>query len=797
MKISINWLRSFVNLPLTDEQLCEQLTQAGLEIESITKNENLLPNIVVGLILNVEKHPDADRLRICSVDVGDGQVLQIVCGASNARNDIKVPVALVDAVLPNGMQIKKAKLRGIESSGMLCSDMELGLTENSSGLMELSSETLIGTRMSQYLELNDTILEIAITPNRGDCLSVLGIAREVKAINGCELNLPTINPVLERGDATKIPLTVTAEEACPRYVGMVLRNIDNHIAAPIWLKERLRKSGIRSINAVVDILNYVMLEMGQPLHAFDLNKLSGNMQVRLAQKGEKIELLDSSVIELNTEDLVIGDQNQVLALAGIMGGKAAEVTLNTTDVFLEGAFFASTNISKSARVHGLHTEASHRFERGVDPNLPELALQRALNLLQTIVGGLIEQKSEISSAYFPSPKSINLRLTECKRLIGIDLDKKQIISILSRLNMEYLEYEQELKVSAPSYRFDIKSEIDLIEEIARIYGYEKIAAIPLNMCLFTDTAIQNFVSSQEQSRKVIALLVAAGYSEVVNYSFIDPKLQQLFDPDKTALLLSNPIAIDAAAMRTSLIPGLIQTALYNQNRQQKRMLFFEIGSRFLREQDNTVFQPITLAAIRIGTVEAEQWGKASQDTDFFDIKNDVENILRICGCYEKAEFRSGVHEALHSANCALIYIDNQLVGYVGKLHPKVQKTFEINQSVYCFEIDLSFLCERNDLKFKGISRFPYIERDLAIIVDKKITWLTLEAAIKNSAGCLLQEVKLFDVYCGKGIAETQKSLALHLIFQRLDGTLTEEEIDAVLKKIILILEQNFNAKLRS
>lgn len=791
MKISLKWLRILTNPSINDLQLSEQLTQAGLEVEEVNQLKIGFSNVVVGLVVTADQHPNADRLRVCNVDVGTEQLLQIVCGASNVRAGLKVAIALVDAVLPNGMQIKKAALRGVESTGMLCSITELGLAENSQGILELPTDAPIGVDVGQYLALDDVILDIAITPNRGDCLSVLGVAREVAAINDCALILPEIKAIAPT-DNMKVEVTVVAKEVCPHYVGRVLRNINCKAVTPIWLQERLRRSGMRSINPVVDVLNYVMLELGQPLHAFDLNKLNGSIAVRFAAKGEEIALLDGTQLKLTTTDLIISDREKPLALAGIMGGKTSEVTTETCDVFLESAFFMPPIISESARYHGLHSEASHRFERGVDPDLQSKALERATEVLQMIVGGEVAALTEVSHAeHLPIASTILLRAVQVKRILGVDLASSVITAILKRLNMNVKEVEEGWQVIPPSYRFDMQIEVDLIEEIARIYGYDKINAT----AMFAPMASAETDAALEKRKQLCELLAAQGYHEIITYGFVDPKLQALCDSEHEALLLKNPIAADAAAMRTTLLPGLLSTLLYNQNRQQERLRFFEVGTRFVLE-NNDLKQLPTLAVLATGSIYPEQWGIALKEVDFFDLKNDLENILRLFGCYENLQLKAETHPALHPSCCARIYLNNQRLGFIGRLHPKTQEILEINKNAYLFEIDLSFLCGKNDLKFKNISKFPYVERDIAIVVDKLVNWFDLEKNIRVCGGDLLQDVKLFDVYHGKGIADNQNSLALRMVFQKVARTLTEEEIDAVLQGIVSMLEKSFNAKLR-
>jgi len=803
MKISTEWLRTFTNPDITVDDMASQLTNAGLEVETIIKPSVSLKGVVVAEVLSVEKHPNADKLHVCQVRPDNtSSPLQIVCGAKNVCTGLKVPLAMIGASLPNGLKIKQAALRGIESFGMLCSAVELGLAAESTGLFELPKDAPCGISIDEYLGLNDAILEIAITPNRGDALSVLGIAREVAAINSSPLNSPTIIPLSSLSETeskkSSLDLIISDSTACPSYLGLLLHNINNKLATPLWMRLRLEKSGMRPINPVVDVLNYVMLELGQPLHAFDMAKIAKNLQVRFAKKGEKSVLLDGVEHIFSEKDLVICDDEKVLALAGIMGGKTAEVDASTASVFIESAFFKPEYIAESARAHAIHSEASYRFERGVDPLLADKALERVLYLLQEI--GVLSDKDgtvykNCDEKNLPMRSKIALRKKRVQQVLGMQISDEVIKDILVRLNMQVEAHKQGWEVLPSSYRLDINLEIDLIEEIARIYGYDRIAAKDF---VSSSGAVLNSDRVILHRRNIASILTAAGYYEVITYSFIDKKWQELFvgTEKEKALQLSNPIADDMTNMRTSILPGLLQTVLYNQKRQQKRMRFFEMGLTFLVNNSGKLEQNFNLALAALGQVNPENWDENNKNVDFFALKNDLENAFRAYNILNHIEFRASEHPSLHPKVSAEIYFAGKKVGFLGLLHPKWRKTLEIGQDVYVSEIDLSFLKEKNSIKFKNISKFPCVERDLAIVLDKNITWQKTAETIRSTGGDLLQGVRLFDIYEGQGISTGQRSLALHLNFQSNERTLTEEQIDVVLKKIVATLEQNFQAKLR-
>ena len=642
MKISEQWLREWVNPPLSTTELAAQLTMAGLEVEGVEPVAPASAGVVVGEVVSIAPHPNADQLKICQVNVGDTQPLTIVCGASNVRVGMRAPLAIVGAELPNGMVIKQAKLRGVESHGMLCSATELGLSEGASGLLELPADTRIGEDVYEYLRLDDVSIELSLTPNRGDCLSVAGIARELSALNNIPINIKQIQYVKEI-ISSKIEVKVTVPADCPRYLGRVLKGINRAAKTPLWMQERLRRSGVRSISPVVDITNYVLLELGQPMHAFDLAKLHGGIQVRHATPGEAITLLDGQRINLTPGTLVIADQHQALALAGIMGGLDAAISDGTDDLFLESAFFAPRLLAGRARSYGLHTDSSFRFERGVDPELPRLAMERATQLLLEVVGGQPGPIIEVvSPQHLPARQPIVLRKARLQQLLGIDIPADQTADILQRLGLQPTAHPAGWQVIPPSYRFDIAIEADLIEEIARVYGYNRLPTAQAQVTL----------SMRPQSETRLALnslrqvLVDRGYQEIVTYSFVAPKLQQLLDPLRTPIALANPISSDMAVMRTTLWCGLIQTLIYNQNRQQTRLRLFESGLNFIK-QDTDIIQEKYIAGLVMGDAYPKQWGLPARSVDFYDVKADIEALTALGGKPAAFDYTAQRHPALH------------------------------------------------------------------------------------------------------------------------------------------------------
>jgi len=792
MKFSEQWLREWVNPDISTTDLAEQLTMAGLEVDAVEPVAPYFNNIVVGEVLSVEPHPDADRLRVCQVNAGGAAPLNIVCGAANVATGVRVPVAMVGAKLPGGINIKKSKLRGVASEGMLCSAKELGLAESAEGLLIFPADAEPGRDVRDYLLLNDVSLELGLTPNRGDCLSVAGIAREVGVINSLTPRAPEITPVAALID-DQFPVEVSAPEACPRYVARIVRNIDMTAPTPIWMRERLRRSGLRSINAVVDITNYVLLELGQPMHAFDLDKLGGGIRVRMAQAKERLCLLDGQEITLDDSTLVIADHDAPVAMAGIMGGAASAVSDSTRHLLLESAFFTPAAMAGRARRYGLHTDSSHRFERGVDPEMARRAMERATALLMEIAAAKPGPVIEIfSSAHQPQPLDIALRIARMGRVLGIDIPRPQALNILKRLGMEVKDEGDCWQVTPPTFRFDIRIEADLIEEIARIHGYSRLPSrrpsIPAIMRRRSETEIE--VAHIRQR------LVERGYQEAITYSFVDPRLQQALDPEHPPLILANPISSDMAAMRTSLWPGLMQALLYNHNRQQERVRLFEIGTRF-RRQGQQVREEVVVAGVVMGHPVPEQWAEAERETDFFDVKMDVEALLAMTDRPQDYLFNPTQHAALHPGQSAVITsLSGREAGVMGALHPQVSKNLNINKIPLLFEMVLEEIKGSQLPRFRETSKFPTIRRDLAVIVDDAISSAAVQQEIREAAGALLKQVHLFDVYKGKGIDSGKKSLALGLTLQDSSRTLTDGDVDIVMERVLTRLRDNFGATLR-
>ncbi len=804
MKFSENWLREWVNPPISTDELVKQLTMAGLEVDSVEPVAAKFNKVVVGEVIEVEPHPDAKKLSVCQVRVGEEEPLNIVCGASNVYRGMRVPTALVGARLED-TKIKKAKLRGVPSFGMLCSAQELALAESSEGLMPLPEDAPIGEDVRRYLQLEDVSIELELTPNRGDCLGVEGIAREVGVLTRSQVTAPEGSPI-----AATITDTFRVEnhapQACPRYVGRLIKNINAKAPTPLWMQERLRRSGLRCISAVVDVTNYVLLELGQPMHAFDFACLSGGIQVRMAHAGESLTLLDEQTVQLDEQTLVIADHKQALAMAGVMGGQASAVTTATVDIFLESAFFAPTYASGTARRYGLHTDSSHRFERGVDPQLQRRAMERATALLLDIVGGQPGQVIEVADeTTLPSTPTIELRASRIKRVLGQSLDTAEVSDILTRLGMTITppnppfskEEIGELtwQVRPPSFRFDIALEADLIEELARVHGYNNLPSL----------MPQSRLTMQPQPavtlEQIQAVLVQRDYQEAITYSFVDPKLQAKLDPEAQSITLANPIANDMAVMRTTLWAGLLQVLLYNQKRQQSRVRLFETGLRFIQSKNQSLQQEKMIAGLVTGTRWPEQWGQSGQPIDFFDVKADVDTLLSLsagggAGQSELYRFTPTTHPALHPGQTAAIYRGEEWIGLMGAVHPSLVQTLELTPPVYLFELRLAPLCQAHIPHRQEISKYPSVRRDIAVVVSQDISVAQLLDNIKQSATETLIDWQLFDVYQGKGIEPGQKSVAIGLIFQAISRNLTDSEVDTVIGQILSTLEQKLGAQLR-
>lgn len=796
MKFSESWLREWVNPAITTDELVAQLTMAGLEVGSATPVASDFVGVVVGEVVTVERHPDADRLSVCQVAGSPQGVCQVVCGADNVRPGLKVPFALIGARLGEDFHIKKAKLRGIESNGMLCGADELGVDVEGEGVWELPADAPVGEDLRHYLELNDCIIEVDLTPNRGDCLGIQGLAREVAVLNKIKLESSAGGTaVVTLQD--RLDITLEAPAACPRYVGRVIRGINPDATTPLWMTEKLRRSGLRPLHPVVDVTNYVLLELGQPMHAFDLTKINGGIVVRHARAEESLTLLDGTELMVRDDTLVIADQQRPLALAGVMGGEDSAVGNGTRDVFLESAFFAPLAIAGKARSYGLHTDSSHRFERGVDPQLCLHAMERATRLLLDIVGGeagpveLVE-----SSSHLPESFEVHLRRARLDQQLGFSLADNQVSSMLERLGLGLISSDANGSIwRVPSWRFDLTIEQDLIEEVARIHGYDNLpVAVPMAALDLPEQS-----ENQQQPSRLRDALVSLGYREVITYSFVDPKVQRLFTPTIEGIELTNPISSDMGVMRTTLWPGLVKALQYNLNRQQSRAALFEIGLRFRRQCDE-IKQEKVYAGLLCGSRQPLGWAAGDAEVDFFDLKGDLEVLLGLGGRLEAFQFSVGEHSALQPGQTAVISTivagEERAVGMLGRLHPKLQQHLSINRAVYLFEIELDALLPATLPAFTELGRYPEVHRDLAFLVDVGIPAGEILGAIRDSAGAFLTDLKIFDVYQGKGVDTNRKSLAFSLTFQDPSRTLTESEVGAAVDTVVARVERQFGANLR-
>ncbi|WKC48279.1 phenylalanine--tRNA ligase subunit beta [Pseudomonas veronii] len=791
MKFSEQWLRGWVSPQVSRDELVARLSMAGLEVDSVTPAAGVFSGVVVGEVLSTEQHPDADKLRVCQVSNG-AQTFQVVCGAPNVRPGLKIPFAMIGAELPGDFKIKKAKLRGVESNGMLCSQAELQVGEGNDGLMELPADAPVGQDIRVYLELEDASIEVDLTPNRGDCLSLAGLAREVGALYDAPVTRPVVAAVAAVHDEVR-SIEVLAPNACPRYLGRVIRNVDLSKPTPLWMVERLRRADVRSIDAAVDITNYVMIELGQPLHAFDLAEINGGIRVRMAEEGEKLVLLDGQEVSLRADTLVIADHSRALAIAGVMGGEHSGVSATTRDIFLESAFFDQIAIAGKARSYGLHTDASHRYERGVDWKLAREAMERATGLLLEITGGEAGPITEtVSEQYLPSIAPITLRAKSVEQMLGLVIEPAEIERLLSALGLGIAAGEAgQWRVEVPSHRFDISLEVDLIEELARLYGYNRLPVRYPQARL----APQSKAEARAHLPELRRLLVARGYQEAVTYSFIDPKQFELFNPGVEPLLLANPISNDMAAMRSSLWPGLVKALSHNLNRQQDRVRMFESGLRFVGQLDGLKQEPM-LAGVVCGSRLPEGWAQGRDAVDFFDVKADVEAVLGFAGALNDFSFVPGSHPALHPGQTARIEREGRLVGFVGALHPELSKTLGLDRPVFVFELVLAEVALGKMPKFSELSRFPEVRRDLALIADREVSATAVLDVIRENAGEWLTDLRLFDVYQGKGIDPHRKSLAVGLTWQHPSRTLNDDEVNTTTQNILTSLEQRLNATLR-
>jgi phenylalanyl-tRNA synthetase beta chain len=788
MIISEQWLRTWVSPQVTTDALSHKLTMIGLEVDSIAGAAEAFSGVVVAQIIAAEQHPDADKLRVCTVNAGD-ETVQIVCGAPNARAGLIAPLAKVGAVLPGDFKIKKAKLRGVESQGMLCAGAELTISEDNDGLMELPADAPIGADIREYLSLDDQVIELGLTPNRADCLSVRGVARDVAVAFDETLNETAIAPV-ESTIADTFPVAIEATAKCPRYLGRVIKNVDLSRPTPDYMRERLERAGLRSIDAAVDVTNYVLLELGQPLHAFDLDQLNGGIVVRECKPDEVLTLLDGTEQALEPGTLVIADHTQPLALAGIMGGADSGVSESTTNLFLESAFFTPELMAGRARSYGLHTDASHRYERGVDFQLQREAMERATQLFIDAVGGEPGPVTEVvSDADLPVNEAVLLREAQIEKLLGIKIDRVEVERILEGLGFWVVGHQQGWLCTAPSWRFDMGLEVDLIEELARIIGFDAIPSQPIKANLIP-LAVPETARALRLAKND---LVARGYFEAVTFSFVAPELQAHFDPELSPIALKNPISADLAVMRTSLIPGLLKAIAHNASRQQSRVKLFETGLKFMPGEGT---EQIPMLAIAVsGLRDLEGWSTDKTAADFFDVKGTVEGLLANLG--DRLTFEASVFPGLHDGQSAAILVDGKCVGRIGAVHPSVRKVMGIPANTVVAEVLQSVVNEVAMPAYDDISKYPETRRDLALVADKSAASAEVLSTIRKAAGSLLTKLDLFDVYEGAGLAEGKKSLAIGLTFQDQSRTLDESEVSSAVDQVLDSLKEKLGIELRS
>ncbi|QBY05834.1 phenylalanine--tRNA ligase subunit beta [Thalassotalea sp. HSM 43] len=793
MKFSESWLREWVNPEISSEELAHQITMAGLEVDGVDPVAGEFTNVVVGEVVECGQHPDADKLQVTKVNVGD-EVVDIVCGAKNCRLGLKVAVAKVGAVLPGNFKIKKAKLRGVPSHGMLCSESELGLADSADGIIELPQDAPVGTCVREYLDLNDVTIDVDLTANRGDCLGIKGLAREVGVLNNLAVNEVEISDNVPSIDDS-LPVDIDAGEACPRYLARVIKNVNVNAATPLWMVEKLRRCGVRSIDPVVDVTNYVLLELGHPMHAFDLAALDGGIKVRFANKDEKLTLLDGNEVTLSEQTLVIADHQKAVAMAGIFGGLKSGVTAESKDILLESAFFAPLAILGKARQYGLHTDASHRYERGVDPQLQRQAMERATTLLLDIVGGNAGPIVEaVSEQHIPASRTVTLRRNKLDSRIGIHIDTDTVTEILERLGMTVSFADDLWTTQVPAYRFDISIEEDLTEEVARVFGYNNIP----NVSPTASLQMRNHKEAKLSIAKFRNALVNRGYQEAITYSFVDPKVQEQLHPGEEVMTLPHPISSEMSVMRLSLWTGLLQSVVYNQNRQQSRVRLFEAGLRFVPDAsaENGVRQEPMLAGVISGLKYGEHWNLDKTNVDFFDAKGDVEALLALTGFANDYQFAPADIAALHPGQTAAIYRNDTLVGYVGAVHPELERKLGLNGRTLVFELLQSEILTQKISEAGEISKFPANRRDIAVIVEEQVNAKNVLQLIEKVGTNHLVSLELFDVYQGKGIDPGFKSLAIALTLQDSSRTLEEKDISDVVTKVVDALKSEFNATLR-
>ncbi|WP_027865358.1 phenylalanine--tRNA ligase subunit beta [Massilia alkalitolerans] len=808
MQFSENWLRSMVDPKMTSDELSHLLTMSGLEVEDVEAVAPPFTNVVVAEVKEVAKHPDADRLNVCQVDVGSGTLLNIVCGAPNVRAGMKAICAKAGAVLPPGADgkpfaIKVGKLRGVESQGMMCSAKELKISEESSGLMELPPDAPVGADIRDYLGLDDLKFTIKLTPNKADCLSVLGVAREVAALTGTPLHVPTTKQVAVSLDET-LPVKISAPDLCGRFSGRVIRGLNARAATPDWMKQRLERSGQRSVSALVDISNYVMLEVGRPSHVFDLSKIHGGLEIRWGKKGEQLKLLNGNTVEVDEWVGVIADESAIESLAGIMGGDFTAVTLDTTDIYLEAAFWWPNAIQGRARKYNFSTDAAHRFERGVDYATTVEHIERITALIVEICGTADTRVGPVDdqSVKLPQPKPVAMRTARAAKVIGVPLTDEVVADIFTRLQLPFTFEAGVFQVTSPSYRFDIEIEEDLIEEVARVYGFENIPTRP-------PVAPTAMLIEPENTRSLFAIrhqLADLGYQETVNMSFVEAQWEQDFAANADPIRLQNPIASQMSVMRSNLVGSLLANVRYNVNRKAGRVRVFEVGAVFKRNAavaDGPLSvagfeQPKRVAAMAYGPVNDEQWGEKTRQVDFFDVKADLEALF----APSVLRFVKGEHPALHPGRSAFVELDGKQIGFIGELHPRWLQKYDLPQAPVVFEVDAEALRQRSVPAYAEISKFPGATRDLALVVKQGVAAQEVldcfHAEIAaNPGGKIVQAVVLFDEYRGKGLETDEKSLAFRFGLQDTQSTLQDDAVDAIMAAVARAAQEKVGAKLRA
>ena len=789
MKFSENWLRQHVKTSATRDELAATLTAIGLEVEEMTVLGDALDGVVVARIVECAKHPEADKLQVCQVDAGALGVLQIVCGAPNARPGLVAPLATIGTKIGD-LTIKAAKLRGVESTGMLCSAKELGIDADASGLLELPADAPVGAPLADYLGLPDARIELKLTPNRADCFGVHGIAFDVAAATGCDVEPLDTAPVPAAHDAV-LPVELNAGADAPRFVGRVLHGVDARAATPVWMAERLRRSGVRPVSFLVDVTQYLMLELGQPMHAYDRDLLQGPIGVRAARDGETLTLLNGSDATVGPQFLVITDADRAVGLAGVMGGEDTKVSSATRNVFLEAAHFAPSAIIGRSRKLGLHTDAGHRFERGVDPELPRIAVERATRLIMDVAGGTPGPVIEaVLPEHLPRPQPIELRRARLARVLGTHVADAEVARILSALGLSVETTTDGWRVTAPARRFDLAIEEDLVEEIARIHGYDAIpTTLPGGATRLVSPSETR--SSEHDARRQ---LVARDYLEAINYAFVDADLLATWQLADGGVALANPLSAELGVMRTRLLPGLVAALGRNAARQQSRIRLFEIGKTFAASSDAPI-ETRRIAAVAGGDAAAEQWGEAARKLDFHDIKGDLDSLAALSGA--TLEYRASTPPFAHPGRSADVYRDGACIGWIGQLHPRLQQALDLDADVYGFELALDALQARALPRATGLSKYPSVRRDLAFVVPERVSWDAMRATAKHAAGEVLRELRLFDRYAGKGVENGFKSLAMALILQDESRTLIDRDVDAVVADVVAALKSEHDAVIRS